>query len=98
MVVQSGVHHTCGGGHGRKKNNANKDNLDGPDDGLKVNQNWIWRKTDEVEEDNDETIAILTKDKRLKTRLKDNFVEQLYLTEDIITHVANEISWYAKQY
>ena len=75
IVVQSGVHHTCGGGHGRKKNNANKDNLDGPDDGLKVNQNWIWRKTDEVEEDNDETIAILTKDKRLKTRLKDNFVE-----------------------
>ena len=30
------------------------------------------KKTDEVEEDDDETIAILTKHQGLKTRLKDN--------------------------
>ena len=68
IVVQSGVHHTLGGGPGRKKN------LDGPDDGLQINQNLIWRKTDEVEDDDDEAIAILTKDKGLKTRLKENKV------------------------
>ena len=66
IVVQSGVHHTCGEDHGRKKSNVDKDNLDGPDDGLQINQNWIWKKIDEVEEDNDETIAILAEDKRLK--------------------------------
>ena len=35
-------------------------------------QNWIRRKSDEVEEDGDETIAILTEHQILKTRLKDN--------------------------
>ena len=74
IVVQSGVRHTCGGSHGRKKNNVDKDNLVGPDDGLQKNQNWIWKKIDKVEEDDDETIAILTEDKGLKTRLKDNKV------------------------
>ena len=74
IVVQSGVHHTLGGGPGRKKNNVDKDNLDGPDDGLQINQNLIWRKTDEVEDDDDKAIAILTKDKGLKTRLKENKV------------------------
>ena len=44
IVVQSGVHHTCGGGHGRKKNNVDKDNSDGSDDGLQINQNWISKK------------------------------------------------------
>ena len=47
-------------------------NLKGPNDGLQINQNWITKKTDEVEEDDDETIAILTKHQGLKTRLKDN--------------------------
>ena len=74
IAVQSGVHHTCGGNHRRKKNNIDKDNLDGPDDGLHINQNWMWKKTDEVEKDNDETIVILTEVKRMKTRLNDNKV------------------------
>ena len=45
IVVQSGVHHTCGENHGRKKNNIVKnnldvkDNLDGSDDGFHINQN-----------------------------------------------------------
>ena len=38
LVAQSDVHHTCDGGHGRKKNNVDKDNLDGPDDRLEINQ------------------------------------------------------------
>ena len=44
VVVQSGLHHTRGGGRGRKKNNVDKDHLDEPNDGLKINQNWIWKK------------------------------------------------------
>ena len=43
-VVQSGVHHASGGGNGGKKLNVDKDNLDGPDDVLPINQNWIWKK------------------------------------------------------
>ena len=39
IIVQSGVHHTCGEDHGRKKNNPGEDNLDGPDVGLQINQN-----------------------------------------------------------
>ena len=74
IIVQSGVHHTCDRGQGTKKNNVDKDNLDEPDDKLKINQDWIWKKNDEIEEDDDETIAILTEDKELKTRLKDNKV------------------------
>ena len=35
-------------------------NLNGPDDGLQINQDWIRKKTDEGEEDDDETITILT--------------------------------------
>ena len=41
---------------------------------IKINQNWIWKKIDDVEENDDETIAILTENKGLKTRLKDNKV------------------------
>ena len=42
IVVHSGVHHTCGGGHGRKKHNGGKDNLDGPGNtGLQINQSWV---------------------------------------------------------
>ena len=47
-----------------------KKNLNGPDDGLQINQNWIRKKTDEFEEDDDETIAILNKHQGLKTRLR----------------------------
>ena len=47
-------------------------NLNGPDDGLQISQNLIKKKIDEVEEDDDETIAILTEHQGLKTRLKDN--------------------------
>lgn len=39
IIVQNGVHHTCAGGHERKKNNPDEDNLDGPDVGLQINQN-----------------------------------------------------------
>ena len=35
-------------------------NLNGPDDGLQINQDWIRKKIDEGEEDDDETITILT--------------------------------------
>ena len=42
--------------HGRRKNNVDQDNVIGPNDVLQINQNWIWKKTDEVEEDDDETI------------------------------------------
>ena len=37
-----------------------------------MNQNCIWKEIDEFEEDDDETIVILTDHQRLKTRLKDN--------------------------
>ena len=61
-----------------------------------------YGKKNEVEEVDYETIVILTENQGLKTKLKGNktldFVEQLYLTEDIIIHVANQINWYAKEY
>ena len=60
IVVQSGVHHTCSGGHGKKKNNVDKDNSDGPDASLPINQNWIWKEFDENEENDDDTIAMIT--------------------------------------
>ena len=45
-------------------------NLNGPDDGLQINQNWIRKQIDEVEEDDDEAIAdgIMG----LETKLKNN--------------------------
>ena len=53
-------------------------NLNGPNDGLQINQNLIRKKIDEVEEDDDETIAILTEHQGLKTRLlKDNKTFQI---------------------
>ena len=52
-------------------------NLNGPNDGLQINQNLIRKKIDEVEEDDDETIAILTEHEGLKTRLKDNKAFQI---------------------
>ena len=57
-----------------KNNNIDKDHLIRPDDGLQINQNQIWKKIDEVEEDYDEAIAILTEDKRLEIRLRHNKV------------------------
>ena len=65
-AIQNGAHHICGGGHWRKKNNVDKDNLDEPDDGIQINQNWIWKETDEVEEDDDKTITIITEHLGLK--------------------------------
>ena len=60
------------------------------------------KKTDEVGEDNDETIAILTEHQGLKTRLKDNEVFQILLSSCVslkpYIHAANERNWYAKQY
>ena len=45
VSVQSGVHHTCGGDHGRKKHHVDKDNLDGHyNDWIQINQNWILKK------------------------------------------------------
>ena len=44
------------------------DNLNGPDDGLQINQNWIWKKKNEFVEDDDESIVILTEHQGLKTR------------------------------
>ena len=52
-------------------------NLNGSNDGLQINQNWIKKKIDEVEEDDDEAIAILAKHQGLKTRLKDNKALQI---------------------
>lgn len=49
VLLHNGFHHTCGGVHGRNKHNVDKDNLDDPDDELQINQNRIWKKTDEVE-------------------------------------------------
>ena len=55
--------------YGRKKNNVDKDDLIGPDNRF---QNWIWKKTNEVEDDDNDTIAILTEHQGLRTRLKNN--------------------------
>ena len=54
-----------------EQNNADKANLDGSDhDGLQISQNWICKKkNDEVEEDGDKNIAILTKHERLRIRI-----------------------------
>ena len=46
-------------------------NLNGPDDGYQINQNWIKKKIDEVEEDDDETISILTEHQGLKNNIKE---------------------------
>ena len=49
ILVDSGVLYTCGGVQWRRKHNADKDNLGGHDNGrLQINQNWIWKKTNEV--------------------------------------------------
>ena len=55
---------------GERKKKLDKDNLNRPDDGLQIDQNWILKKIDEVEENHDETIVILTKHQGLKTVLK----------------------------
>ena len=67
IVVQSGVHHKR-----KKKNNVDKHNSDGPDARLPINQNQIWKEFDESEENDDDTIAIITEHQGLKSKLKDN--------------------------
>ena len=47
-------------------------NLNAADDGRLINQNWMRKNIDEVEEDDDETFAILTEHQGLKTKLKNN--------------------------
>ena len=56
----------------RMKNFKFKQTSDRSNNGLQINQNWIRKKIDEVVEDEDENIAILTKHQELKTRLKNN--------------------------
>ena len=51
-----------------KRNNVDKDSFDG----LHINQNWIWKKLQKVEENDNETIATLTGHEGTKIRLKDN--------------------------
>ena len=68
VFLRGGLIPQCTLCHGRKKNNVDKDKLNGPDNGLQINQNWIWKKIDEVEEDDDETVVILTEYQGLKTR------------------------------
>ena len=46
-------------------------NLNGPDDGLQINQNWIRKQIDEVEEDDDDE-AIADGIMGLETKLKNN--------------------------
>lgn len=48
-----------------ERNNVDKDSFDG----LQINQNWIWKK---IEENNNETIDTLNQHEGPKTRLKDN--------------------------
>ena len=47
-------------------------NLNRPDNEHQINQNCIRKKIEEVEEDDDEAIAILTEHQELKTRLNNN--------------------------
>ena len=48
-----------------ERNNVDKDSFDG----LQINQNSIWKK---IEENNNETIDTLNQHEGPKTRLKDN--------------------------
>ena len=47
-------------------------NLNGPDDGLLINENWIRKNFNKVDKNDDETIATLTEYQGLKARLKNN--------------------------
>lgn len=69
ILVNSGVYHTCGGGHGRQKRNVAKGNLDGHvNGGLHIHQNWIWKKLMKLRMTMIETLLPYY----LKTKLKDN--------------------------
>ena len=50
--------------HERKKNNVDKDNLNGPDNGLQINQNWIWKEMMKLRK----AIVILTEHQGLETK------------------------------
>ena len=52
----------------RKIMYIDEDNLNGTYDGLQINQYWICKKYDEIVEDDDETIVILTEHQGLKRR------------------------------
>ena len=63
--------------HERKKKNLDEDNWNRPAGGLRINKIKYGKKIDEVQEDDDETIAILTEHHGMQTRLKKNKAFQI---------------------
>ena len=67
------------------------------------NPNWTWKKINRTQSnDGIETIPIFSENEGLCVRTGDtpnllDFVE-LYLTDEILTHVVNETNRYAHQY
>ena len=67
------------------------------------NPNWTWKKINQTQSnDGIETIPMFSENKGLCVRTGDtpnllDFVE-LYLTDEILTHVVNETNRYAHQY
>ena len=67
------------------------------------NLNWTWKKIDQTQKNVDiETIPVFSENEGLGVRIRDtpivlDFVE-LYLTDEILTHVVNETNRYAHQY
>ena len=65
--------------------------------------NWTWKKIDQTQKNVDiETIPVFSENEGLGVRIRDtpivlDFVE-LYLTDEILTHVVNETNRYAHQY
>ena len=65
--------------------------------------NWTWKKINQTQNNDDiETIPILTKNEGLHVRIGDtpnvlDFVE-LYFTDEILTRVVNETNSYGHQY
>lgn len=92
-----------GGRLRRPRNNVNNDDLDNINNNNR-NQNevWTWNKIPEVENTEEETLPIFAEREGLRVRINENanvldYVE-LYLTENILTHIVNETNRYAKQY
>ena len=67
------------------------------------NPNWTWKKINQTQNNDDsKTIPIFSENEGLHVRIRDtpnvlDFVE-LYLTDQILTHVVNETNLYAHQY
>ena len=67
------------------------------------NPNWTWKKMNQTQNNDDiETIPIFSENEGLRVRIGDtpsvlDFVE-LYLTDEILTHVVNKTNRYAHQY